>query len=124
MGRERKIFLDTNAIIYFLRGIEGFESIGDYKTFYYSFITEIELLSIEEEECSGVISDFLKKGKRIDINNKIITKTIDIRKRKRLKIPDAIIVSSAKIIQADLFTSDEEILRKIDDLRVINLLRQ
>ncbi len=124
MGRKRKIFLDTNAIIYFLRGIEGFEVIGDYKTFYYSFITEIELLSIEDEEQRGVISDFLKKGKRIDINNKIITKTIDIRKRKRLKIPDAIIVSSAKIIQADLFTSDEEILRKIDDLRVINLLKQ
>ena len=122
MGRKRKIFLDTNTVIYFLEGAQGFEVIGDYKTFYYSFITEIELLSFEDEEKRRSILSFLKKGKRINIDNNIISKTIEIRENHRLKIPDAIIVASAKIINADLYTSDDEIIRKIDFIIIRNLL--
>jgi predicted nucleic acid-binding protein len=124
MGRKGKILLDTNAVVYFLEGREEFEKIGDYSSFYYSFITEIELLSFGDEERRKTISEFLKKGKRIDIDNKIIAGTIEIRRKKRLKVPDAIIVSSAQKIKADLFTSDEEIIRKVDDLNIINLLRK
>lgn len=121
MGRKRKILLDTNAIIYFLRGLEGFESIGDFKTFYFSFITEIELLAFKEDEKKNIIKKFLKKGKRIDIDNKIVSNAIVVRKDCRLKIPDAIVVASDKSIKADLFTSDEEIIKKIDFLEITNL---
>jgi predicted nucleic acid-binding protein len=124
MGKKRKIFLDTNAVIYFLEGIEGFEVIGNFKKFYYSFITEIELLAFSDVESRQILMDFLKKGTRININNKIISQAIEIRKTKRLKVPDAIIVASAKSISADLYTSDEEILRKVDFLNVINLLQE
>ena len=124
MGRKGKILLDTNAIVYFLEGREEFETIGNYSTFYYSFITEIELLSFGDEDRRKTISGFLKKGKRIDMDNKIIAGTIEIRRTKRLKVPDAIIVASAKKIKADLFTSDEEIIRKVDDLNIINLLKK
>ncbi len=41
-----------------------------------------------------------------------------------LKVPDAIIVASAKSISADLYTSDEEILRKLDFLNTVNLLKE
>jgi len=122
MGRKRKVFLDTNAIIYFLDGVEKFALLGEYKTFYYSFITEIELLSYEESEGKKIISQFLKRGKRIDISKKIISKTIEIRRDDGLKLPDAIIVASAKSIGADLYTSDREIIRKIDFIKVINLM--
>jgi predicted nucleic acid-binding protein len=124
MGKKRKIFLDTNAVIYFLEGIEGFEVIGNFKKFYYSFITEIELLAFSDVESRQILMDFLKKGTRININNKIISQAIEIRKTKRLRVPDAIIVASAKSISADLYTSDEEILRKVDFLNVINLLQE
>jgi predicted nucleic acid-binding protein len=124
MGKKRKIFLDTNAVIYFLEGIESFEVIGNFKKFYYSFITEIELLAFSDEESRQIIMDFLKKGTRIKINNKIISQIIEIRKTKGLKVPDAIIVASTKIIRADLYTSDEELLRKVDFLNVINLLKE
>lgn len=124
MGRKRKVFLDTNAIIYFLEGITGFEVLSDYKIFYYSFITEIELLSIQDKTQTQIIKNFLKRGKRIDINNKIISHSIKIRKTKKLKIPDAIIAASATNINADLYTSDEEILKKIDNINTINLLKE
>lgn len=58
------------------------------------------------------------------MDNKIIAGTIEIRRTKRLKVPDAIIVASAKKIKADLFTSDEEIIRKVGDLNIINLLKK
>jgi predicted nucleic acid-binding protein len=122
MGRKRKIFLDTNAVIYYLKGIKGFEVLGNHKTFYYSFMTTIELLSYGDDESRQIILDFLKKGKRININKKIIAETIEIRRHNRLKIPDAIIVASSKIVGADLFTSDEEILKKIDFLNIFDLL--
>jgi predicted nucleic acid-binding protein len=125
MGKKRKIFLDTNAAIYFLEGIKEFEILADYKTFYYSFITEIELLSYSNnDEERQVILKFLKKGKRIDINNNIIYRATEIRATCRLKIPDAIIVASAQNMGADLFTSDEEILKKIGSANVINLLNK
>ncbi|MCP5105566.1 MAG: type II toxin-antitoxin system VapC family toxin [bacterium] len=124
MGRKRKILLDTNAVVYFLEGREEFETLGNYSTFYYSFITEIELLSFGDEERRKTISGFLKNGKRVGMDNKIIAGTIEVRKTKRLKVPDAIIVASAKKIKADLFTSDEEIIRKVDDLAIINLLKK
>ncbi len=124
MGKKRKIFLDTNAVIYFLEGIEGFEVIGNFKKFYYSFITEIELLAFSNEESSQIIMDFLKKGTRMNINSKIISQAIEIRKTKHLKVPDAIIIASAKSISADLYTSDEEMLRKLDFLNTINLLKE
>jgi hypothetical protein len=123
MGRKGKILLDTNAVVYFLEGVKGFEVIGDFKTFYYSFITEIELLSYGDEERSRKILAFLKNGKRIIINSKLIAHTIEIRKQYRLKVPDAIIVASAKSINADLYTSDEEIVKKIGFLKIHNLLK-
>jgi len=124
MGQKRNIFLDTNTVIYFLEGINGFQIIGEYKSFFYSFITEIELLAFADDEKKQVIIDFLKRGKRIAIDDKIIKQSIEVRKTVRLKIPDAIIVASAKSVGADFYTSDEEILRKVDFLNVINLLNK
>jgi predicted nucleic acid-binding protein len=124
MGRKRKILLDTNAIVYFLEGVRGFEVIGTFKTFYYSFITEIELLSYRDERRKQKTLSFLRNGKRIGINNKIIGHTIEIKRDYRLKTPDAIIVASAKKLNADLYTSDEEILKKIDFLNIHNLLQK
>lgn len=92
------------------------------KSFYYSFITEIELLSHGDEDQRKIILNFLKNGKQIAINKKIISKTIELRKEKGLKIPDAIIVASAENIGADLYTSDKEVVKKIDSLNVINFL--
>lgn len=124
MGKKRNIFLDTNAVIYFLEGIMGFEIIGEYRSFFYSFITEIELLAFADDEKKQIIINFLKRGKRIAINDKIIKQSIEVRKTVRLKIPDAIIVASAKNVGADFYTSDEEILKKVDFLNVINLLNK
>lgn len=114
----KKYLLDTNAIIYALN--EGFRfPKGEYLI---SIISEIELLSYsgltsaEEQVLKNAIKNFIT----IDLNNKVKNKTIDIRKKTKLKLPDSIIVSSAIEYNAVLITSDKQLLN-LDLLTVIEL---
>ena len=100
------ILLDTNILLYFLGGklVNPLPS-GQY---FVSVITEIELLSypslssVEETQ----IIDFLKKITSVGVDNNIKNLTIAIRKQYKLKLPDAIIVATAKSLNATLFTND------------------
>jgi predicted nucleic acid-binding protein len=113
-----KVFMDTNAILYFLTD----KTISVVKAdFIISFITEIELLSYpnltQKEEI--IIKEFLKNIFILKINEEIIINTIMIRKKYKLKIPDAIIVSSAKYMKTPLVTDDKKIL-KIKDILILS----
>ncbi|MEH1873310.1 type II toxin-antitoxin system VapC family toxin [Nostoc sp.] len=98
--------LDTNIVLYFLGGrlVNPLPS-GQY---FISVITEIELLSypsISLEEETQII-DFLNKITVVGIDNNIKNLTIAFRKQYRLRLPDAIIVATAKYLNAMLFTND------------------
>ncbi|MBD2521246.1 type II toxin-antitoxin system VapC family toxin [Nostoc sp. FACHB-133] len=100
------IFLDTNVVLYFLGGrlVNPLPS-GQY---FISVITEIELLSypsLSLKEETQII-DFLNKITVVGIDNNIKKLTIAIRKQYKLRLPDAIIVASAKSLNATLFTND------------------
>jgi hypothetical protein len=100
------IFLDTNVVLYFLGGrlVNPLPS-GQY---FISVITEIELLSypsLSLEEETQII-DFLNKITVVGIDNHIKKLTIAIRKQYKLRLPDAIIVATAKSLNATLFTND------------------
>lgn len=100
------IFLDTNVVLYFLGGrlVNPLPS-GQY---FISVITEIELLSYSslslEEETQ--IIDFLNKITVVSIDSNIKNLTIALRKKYKLRLPDAIIVATAKSLNATLFTND------------------
>ena len=88
--------LDTNAILYFLSGNECMEPYVSGKIAY-SIISEIELLSYtkisyDEEE---IIKRFLKKNISVSISEEVKKRTIQIRKKYNIKLPDAIIAASA-----------------------------
>ncbi|RCJ38054.1 twitching motility protein PilT [Nostoc punctiforme NIES-2108] len=100
------IFLDTNVVLYFLGGrlVNPLPS-GQY---FISVITEIELLSypsLSLEEETQII-DFLNKITVVGVDNNINNLTIEFRKQYRLRLPDAIIVATAKSLNAILFTND------------------
>ncbi|WP_035798237.1 type II toxin-antitoxin system VapC family toxin [Crocosphaera chwakensis] len=91
----------------------------------YSIITKIELLSFtslsEEEE--KLIRTSLKSLSEISLNSNIADiaeKTIQLRQKYNLKIPDAIIVSSAWETQSILITNDQQ-LKKINEIEIISL---
>ncbi|WP_339379156.1 type II toxin-antitoxin system VapC family toxin [aff. Roholtiella sp. LEGE 12411] len=100
------IFLDTNVVLYFLGGrlVNPLPS-GQY---FISVITEIELLSypsLSLKEETQII-DFLNKITVVSIDSNIKNLTIAFRKQYRLRLPDAIIVATAKYLNAILFTND------------------
>lgn len=107
---ERSRFLfDTNAILYFLGGVLA-DPLPKGR-FWISVITEIELLSYpsltfeEEAKIKDLFSDIAIIGLTPTIKEEAIT----LRRNNNLKVPDAIITASAKILQATLLTNDRSI---------------
>ncbi len=104
---RRRYLLDTNAVIYLLSGRLVFPlPDGQYSV---SIITEIELLSFsgisagEEQK----IRALLLLLDRIHLTDAVRDETIRLRRKSRLKLPDAIIAASASINDAVLLTNDQ-----------------
>lgn len=103
----RRYLLDTNAVIYLVNGsLASPLPDGQYSV---SIITEIELLSFsglsaEEEQ---KIRDLLLLLDRVHLTDEVRDETIRLRRKNRLKLPDAIIASSALIQDAVLLTNDQ-----------------
>jgi len=111
----RRYLLDTNAVIYLVNGsLASPLPDGQYSV---SIITEIELLSFsglsapEEQK----IRDLLLLLDRIHLTDEVRDETIRLRRKNRLKLPDAIIAASALTRDAILLTNDQA-LSSIDGL--------
>ena len=104
------IVLDTNVILYFLAGRLS-EPLPPAE-YYISVITEMELLSYpllkSEEETE--IHEFLTDVVVVDLNQEIKQSAVALRRKYRLKLPDAVVVATAQYLKAELFTNDLKIL--------------
>jgi predicted nucleic acid-binding protein len=102
--------LDTNAALYFLGDrLKNPLPEGNYVI---SVITELELLAYpditreEEAEIQAFLNDVQIEG----LTKPIKTNAIDLRRRFRLRLPDAIIAATALSRDAVLMTNDQKIL--------------
>jgi hypothetical protein len=84
-----------------------------------SFITEIELKVWTSPEPSDLVVylEFLSKCRVIGIDQQVINKTADLRKAYKIKIPDAIIASTAVCNNLTLITDDEKDFARIKELK-------
>ncbi len=117
----KKYLLDTNSIIYALD--KGF--IFPNYNYYFSIITEIELLSFSKltKEDSDTIKLALSNFKSIPIDNDIKDITIKIRKENKIKLPDSVIIASALEKNAILVTSDKQLINSnlVETIELKNL---
>jgi predicted nucleic acid-binding protein len=116
-----KLLLDTNAVLSILGSENVFSSLEGRELFI-SFITELELFSypaLTKEEEKG-ITFFISRVTIIDINQGIKAKTIQLRKKYKLKLPDAIICATAASKKLTLISNDKQ-LKKITSLPVVSL---
>jgi predicted nucleic acid-binding protein len=112
-----KILLDTNTVLYVLGGKLQLSSLPA-GTYHISFITELELLSYcGTNQDEKPIKEFIDTVTVIDIPKEIKTQTITLRKKYKLKLPDAIICGTALVINA-IFISGDKRLHKIKELRL------
>ncbi|MDQ3221285.1 MAG: type II toxin-antitoxin system VapC family toxin [Acidobacteriota bacterium] len=126
MNGNKGVF-DSNIIIFFSkRKFDIDELSSKYAEIYVSIVSYIEVYAYEFEYAEEkLLTDrFLKNVEILELNKEIADLAIVYRKSKtkKIKLPDAIILASAKSINADLITDDYRDFQNIDpSVNVVNL---
>lgn len=114
------IFLDTNILLYFLKGEQEIIQMLSSKQIVVSFITELELLSFAHliPDSEKIIKGLLSSCTIEDVNHSIKKNTIQIMKDYKIKLPDAIIAATAMPLNLPIVTAYKQFGR-IDLLEVV-----
>lgn len=114
-----RYLIDTNIAIYLLAGDKRIADILDQNQIYLSFISELELLSFKKlsEAEDIIIKEFLNDTVIID-NKRIKDFVIDFRRERQFKLPDSIIVATAKFLNIPLLTADQQ-FKNINEPQII-----
>lgn len=93
-----KAVLDTNILIDFLNGHEqASQELSQYEERIISIITYIEILVGAKNEAQAQrLRAFLKNFTIRELSNEVANISIDLRKRYRMKIPDAVVYATAR----------------------------
>ncbi len=119
--------LDTNIAIYLTKGglpleVRNNLSALTQQGFNISVVTKIELLGYRfsnELEKIGTIA-FIESSHIFTLNEEVVDKTIDIRSKYKIKLPDAIIAATAIVHELTLVTRNLSDFNGIDGLIVVN----
>jgi predicted nucleic acid-binding protein len=116
-----KVVLDTNVIIFASKQLIDIEKfIDDYDSFYVSIVTYMEVYSYEFSNPNEkfLIDELFKNIEIIEVNKTIADVSILLRKnqKKKIKLPDAIILATAKVLEIPLLTDDWDDFSKVDDI--------
>jgi predicted nucleic acid-binding protein len=111
-----KAVFDTNILIDYLAGRAGAEKeFARYSHRLISTITWMEVLAgARNDEETDVIDLFLRDFRVIDVSRSIARTAVDIRREKRMRLPDAIIWASARQESALLVTRNTKDFPKKD----------
>jgi predicted nucleic acid-binding protein len=115
--------LDTNVVIDFssqkLPSKSSLKVSGIIdKTPRISIITKIELFSVPN--MSANIVDFVREALVIQLEEGVVEKTIDLRRKYRIKLPDAIIAATALIYNLILVTHNIRDFQNIKRLKLVD----
>ena len=124
----QRYLLDTNICLYFLNRTlteNGFKLVGaaiDNAEVALSVITQMEALgfnfpSPDEER---ITNEFISELTVLHLSDEVVQQTIAIRKKQRIKLPDAIIGATALVHGLALVTRNVSDFNSIDGLEVIN----
>jgi predicted nucleic acid-binding protein len=122
-----KALLDTNLIILLSkRRINVNSLLASYDEFYVSIITYMETYGYEfnNSDEKDLIDAFFELVEVVDVNQSVAQNVILYKtsKKRKIKLPDAIILATAKYLGADLLTDDWDDFVNIDvDVNVRNI---
>ena len=86
-----------------------------------SVITKIEVLGFNApEEHSQTLISFMNDATVLDLTGNIVDATIDILKKFKVKLPDAIIAATAMIYGLVLISRNTNDFKNIQDLQLID----
>lgn len=112
-----KAIFDSNVIIYLSKNELPLSFLDQFDDVCISVITYMEILGydFENQEEEKYIKDLISVFEIIYVDQKITDIVIKIRKKKKIKLPDAIIAATA--ISRDL----QFVTRNVDDFEKINI---
>ena len=121
MGKE--YLIDTNALIEYTGDLlpekaHSFISGIIDEQFIISVINKIEVLG--HNTAGNDIEDFIELADVIELTGDITSKTIELRKVYKTKLPDAIIAATALVHELTIITRNTKDFEKIEGLKVIN----
>jgi predicted nucleic acid-binding protein len=123
----KKYLIDTNIIIYYLanqipeKEVTKIEEI--FRTsFNVSVITKIEFLGWNKHTVEGFKESkkFIDKANVIFINEIIMDKSIDLKRKKNIKLADSIISATSIINDFVLITRNEDDFKNLKKLEIYN----
>jgi predicted nucleic acid-binding protein len=121
-----KYLIDNNVISNYFSGLlpdKGMSFIAEVidQTPVISVITEIEALSWINPDTSKekIIREFIKDARVLELSPAVVNKCVEIRRSKRIKLPDAIISATAIVHKLTLITSDSD-FQNIKELNILD----
>jgi len=92
-----KVLFDTNILIDYLNGIsDAAKEIGRYREKAISLITWMEVMAGASAQDELLIKTFLSQFELLPIDGTVSAEAVLIRRARRMKLPDAIILASAR----------------------------
>lgn len=119
----KRYLIDSNTLIEYTgkllppSGHTAVTTIID-EEFNISFISKIEVLG--HSLTDSALEDFIEIAIMYDVNSGIIQQAIDLRKKIKIKIPDAIIAATALVYNLTLVTRNINDFKNIPDLDLLN----
>ena len=124
---ERPQYLiDTNAVIDYLggklpsTGMDFMNSVINAVA-NVSVVTKIEVLGFNApDEHYQLLANFMDDATILDLTNTVVDVCIDIRKKIKTKLPDAIIAATALVYDLDLITHNVSDFKYVKGLKVVD----
>ena len=123
----KKYLLDSNTVIDYIAGLYSEKSrqwINQLidEEINVSIITKIEVLSFDPDKDDNypILVDFFGASNVFELTNDIVNKTIQIRQKQKIKLPDAVIASTALTKGLILVSRNTKDFKNLPDLEVVN----
>ena len=104
MGPLRALF-DTNILIDYLNGVDAAKTeLARYERPAISVISWIEVLAGTKPDVEAETRKFLAIFERIELSEAIADRAVDLRRSAKFRVPDAIILATARVENLVLVT--------------------
>ena len=118
------ILIDSNIIIYLAK--REFQSLRNYLSnniFKVSIVSKIEVLGYSKLTSteSFYFEKFFENSDIIKIDDRIVDSTIDLRKKYKLTLGDAIIASTSLIYNLELLTYNIKDFNNIQEIKLLDI---
>ena len=92
-----KVLFDTNILIDYLNGIpDAAKEIGRYRDKAVSLVAWMEVMAGATVRDERIIKTFLSQFDLLPIDGMVATEAVAIRRTRKIKLPDAIILATAR----------------------------